>query len=470
MKVYFLGVAGAGMSALPSLMASEGDEVLGSDGAAYPPVSTYLERQGIAFHLGFDAALVPDDIDLAVIGSSAALDLASNPELAALKARGVPMTSFPERLGRLSESRRSCVVAGSYGKSTLTALIAVMMRAAGRDPGYFIGAAPIDLPAAGHAGADPELVIEGDEYVVSGEDRRSKFLLYRADALLLSSLAHDHVNVFPTPQSYEAPFAELIGRLPAAGLLVAARGYDAIARLTRSREVVWYGVGPGPGYCAIDIEPGEVTAFALQTPTGERIPLETGLLGLHNVENIAGAAALVLEWGAARPDQLAAAVAAFHGVERRLDKKTRVSRVPAYEGFGSSYDKARSAIEALRLHFPGRPLVVVFEPHAFSWRSRPALSWYDTVFAGARQVIVLPPPGQGAATHEQVSHAEIVARIRGAGLEAEGAASAGAALDLLARRLAGDEVVLLLSSGPLAGLSESLPAWLDRRFGEMAPG
>jgi UDP-N-acetylmuramate: L-alanyl-gamma-D-glutamyl-meso-diaminopimelate ligase len=465
MKVYFLGIAGAGMSALASLMVSEGHAVSGSDGAVYPPVSTYLERLGVPFHRGFDAAHVPANLDLAIIGSSAALDLAKNPELAELVARGTPRRSFAEYLGRYSETRETCVIAGSFGKSTLTALCAVLLRAAGRDPGYFIGAVPLDLPTTGHAGADPWLLLEGDEYVISAEDPRSKFALYHPRALLLSSLVHDHFNVFPTMTSYEAPFGDLIRRLPPDGVLVCARGYEPLARLTEGRRPVWYGVGEGPGYCALDVEIGEVSRFRLRTPAGASVALETELLGLHNIENIVGGAALLLEWGALTLDDLPAGVRRFRGVARRLDKKTRASSVPAYEGFGSSYEKARSAIEAVRLHFPGRPMLVVFEPHTFSWRNEEALAWYDTVFEGVARVLVLPPPGHGAATHQQLSQAQIVERVRAAGVEAKGVAGAAATLAEVEARVTGDEVVLLLSSGPLDGLAESLPAWLDQRFG-----
>ena len=464
MKVYFLGIAGAGMSALASLMVSEGHEVSGSDGAVYPPVSTYLEGLGVPFHRGFDATHVPVDLDLAIVGSSAALDLPHNPELAALQAAQVPCLSFAEYLGDYSAGRETCVVAGSFGKSTLTAMLAVLMRAAGRDPGYFIGAVPLDLQTTGHAGTDPQFLLEGDEYIVSPEDRRSKFLLYKARALLLSSLVHDHFNAFPTIQSYEAPFAELIARHPADGLLVAARDYEALTRLTTGREVVWYGIGEGPGYSAIDIEIGEITRFSLKTPAGETWPLETELLGLHNIENIAGAAALLIEWGAVTAADLAKGVRQYRGVARRLDKKTRVSSVPTYEGFGSSYEKARSAIEAIRLHFPDRPLVVVFEPHTFSWRGVEALAWYDTVFEDVARVLVLPPPAHGAATHHQLTLAEIVARVADAGVAAEAAADGAAVLANLARTLGGDEVILLLSSGPLDGLAATLPAWLDQNF------
>jgi UDP-N-acetylmuramate: L-alanyl-gamma-D-glutamyl-meso-diaminopimelate ligase len=153
-----------------------------------------------------------------------------------------------------------------------------------------------------------------------------------------------------------------------------------------------------------------------------------------------------------------------HGLERRLDRKTRSSRVPVYEGFGSSYEKARSAIEAVRLHFPDRPLIVVFEPHTFSWRNRGALAWYDQVFSGADRVVLLPPPTHGAEDHEQLSAGEILDRVRAAGVSASPAEDGAEALALLDEIVTPKSVVLLLSSGPLAGLAQSLPPRLDAIF------
>jgi UDP-N-acetylmuramate: L-alanyl-gamma-D-glutamyl-meso-diaminopimelate ligase len=419
MHVYFLGIAGAGVSALASVLASEGHTVSGSDDGVFPPVSTYLTRMGIPYHVGFDPAQIPAAIDVAIVGSSAKLDLGDNPELAELIRRGVPRYSFAEFLGLHTEGRENIVVAGSFGKSSLTAMIAFLMREAGRDPGYFIGAIPLDLDATGHAGKDKAFVIEGDEYIVGGDDRRSKFLLYHPSQVLLSSIVHDHVNVFPTMAAYETPFAELLTLLPRDNLLVCAQGYEPIERLTAGRKLVWYGLGDGADYRAHNIQVGEITTFDLTTPSGETIPLATQLLGLHNIENIAGAAALLLERGDIDAFTLRRSMPRFRGVARRLDKKTATSRVPAYEGFGSSYEKARSAIEAIALHFPGRPAVVVFEPHTFSWRNEDALAWYDTVFEGVSRVLLLPPPGHGAATHHQLSQTDILARIRAAGVDAD---------------------------------------------------
>ncbi|MEP6966918.1 MAG: Mur ligase domain-containing protein [Pseudomonadota bacterium] len=470
MNYYFLGIAGAGMSALASVLASEGHEVTGSDDQVFPPVTGNLERKGIAYHVGFDAARVPGGVDVAIVGSSAKLDLAHNPELAQLVARGIPRHGFAEFLGRHTLGRDTVVIAGSFGKSTLTALAAVLMREAGHDPGYFIGAAPLDLEASGHAGTDRAFLIEGDEYIAGEGDRRSKFLFYHPGALLISSIVHDHLNAFPTPASYEAPFAELIGLLPADGLLVCAHAFEALHRLTAGRTVVWYGLEPCDGYFADRVEIGEITRFNLVTPAGARIALETQLLGRHNIENIVGAAALLMERGDIDAEALRRGVARFRGVARRLDKKTRRSRVPAYEGFGSSYEKARSAIEAILLHFPGRPAVVVFEPHTFSWRNAQALAWYDRVFEGVARVLLLAPPEHGAEGHAQISQEDILARLQGAGVAARGFAAGAEVLEELKSSLAGDEVVLLLSSGPLDGLAESLPRMLDQRFAPEARG
>jgi len=464
LDIYFLGIAGAGMSALASVLVSEGHRVFGSDSGVFPPVTTYLDRMGVAWRDGFDAGRLPERIDAAIIGSSAKLDLAHNPELAELIRRGVPRYSFAEFLGQHTEGRDNLVIAGSFGKSTLTALCAVLMREAGLDPGYFIGAVPLDLETTGHGGTDSAFLIEGDEYIVGAEDRRSKFALYHPSSLLISSIIHDHLNVFPTLASYEAPFAALVESLPAEALLVCAHAYPALHRIIVGRRVMWYGREPCPGYFADGVAIGETTRFDLVTPGGARISLATELLGLHNIENIVGAAAFLLERGDIDAAALQRGVARFRGVARRLDKKTTVSRVPVYEGFGSSYEKARSAIEAILLHFPGRPAVVVFEPHTFSWRDAAALPWYDSIFAGVDQVILMPPPSHGAQGHDQLDQADILARIAGAGVSVVAVAGGAEAISRLDGQLGGDEVILLLSSGPLDGLAETLPPRLDARF------
>jgi UDP-N-acetylmuramate: L-alanyl-gamma-D-glutamyl-meso-diaminopimelate ligase len=465
MRIHFTGIAGAGMSAAALMMRDAGHEVSGSDEDVFPPMSTYVEGLGFPFSRRFDAANLPDRLDLLVLGASAKLGGEANPEVAEARRRGVRVTTFPELVGEATQGRRNTVVAGSFGKSTCTALMAHILRAAGRDAGWMIGAISPSLPATGHWGAAAEVVLEGDEYIVGAADHRSKFVLYHPQDVLLTSLVHDHVNVFPTFADYEAPFRQLLRLMPADGLVV-ARDHPAIRAIAAESKarVVWYDAGAGGSWRAEDIRFGETTTFTLVAPDGRRLALATSLLGEHNIENIVGVAAYLLERGLVAEAALASAVASFAGIRRRLDRLTAASQVPVIEGFGSSYEKARSAIEAVRLHYPERPLVVVFEPHTFSWRSRDALAWYDTVFAGAARVLVAPPPSHGAASHNQSSFEEILARVAATGIPTAGVRSSDEAIGRLSG-LSGEEVVLLLSSGPLLGLPETLPPVFDDLYG-----
>jgi UDP-N-acetylmuramate: L-alanyl-gamma-D-glutamyl-meso-diaminopimelate ligase len=464
MRIHFTGVAGAGMSAAALMMREAGHRVSGSDEDVFPPMSTYVEGLGFPFHRRFDAENLPADLDMLVQGTSAKLGGEGNPEVAEARRRGVRVTSFPEMVGEATQGRENTVVAGSFGKSTCTALMAHVLRSCGVDAGWMVGAISPSLPDTGHWGQAAQMVLEGDEYVVSQTDHRSKFVLYHPRDVLLTSLVHDHVNVFPTFADYEAPFRELLRLLPADGLLVARESAPirAIAGEARCR-IVWYDTKRCEGWWADEIVYGETSRFVLVRPDGGRLSLATTLLGEHNIENIVGVAAYLLERGLVSEAGLAAAVASFAGIRRRLDRLTVSSRIPVIEGFGSSYEKARSAIEALLLHYPHRPLVVVFEPHTFSWRSRDALPWYDTVFEGVARVLMIPPPTHGAATHHQSSYDEILARTAAAGVPVEPAPTAEAVIAALSG-LSGDEVVLLLSSGPLLGLPDALPPVFDEIY------
>jgi UDP-N-acetylmuramate: L-alanyl-gamma-D-glutamyl-meso-diaminopimelate ligase len=465
MRIHFTGVAGAGMSAAALMMRDAGHTITGSDEDVFPPMSTYVEGLGFPFHRKLAASNLPADLDILVLGASAKLGGEGNVEVAEARARGVRVTTFPELVAEATVHRRNTVVAGSFGKSTGTALMAHVLNQAGHDAGWMIGAISPSLAATGHWGSAPEVILEGDEYIVGPEDRRSKFVLYHPRDVLLTSLIHDHVNVFPTFADYEAPFVELLKLLPRDGLLV-ARDHPAIRKIVGAAacRVVWYDARSGDGWRAEGVVFGETTRLTLVGPGGRMIPLTTGLLGEHNIENIVGVAAYLLERGLVTEAALAKGVASFGGIRRRLDRLTKTSRVPVIEGFGSSYEKARSAIEAMLLHFPDRPLTVVFEPHAFSWRSRDALHWYDTVFEGAARVLIAPPPGHGAETISQSTLAEIVARTAATGVAVEGVETAEAALRALSS-LTGNEAVLLLSSGPLLGLPDTLPGVFDVRYG-----
>jgi UDP-N-acetylmuramate: L-alanyl-gamma-D-glutamyl-meso-diaminopimelate ligase len=463
-NVHFIGIAGKGMSATALLLRQLGCRITGSDDGFYPPVSDYLERAAIPFSKGYRKEHIPPDTDIIVIGKNAKLTPEQNDEVRAAFASGKPVRSFPDILEELTECRDTIVIAGSYGKSTCTALLAWCLSLAGKDPSYFIGEVTNGFDTYARLG-NGVFVLEGDEYPSANWDKRSKFLRYRPKHLLLTSATHDHVNEFPTHEDYLAPFRVLLKLLPPDGLLIANRS-ERFARALAGAHVgrkVFYALQDATWHAA-NIALGECTTFDLMRDGEKVVALSTSQLGAHNVENIVGVSAMLLERSLLTPAELAAGVAAFRGVKRRLDRKSDKTTIPIFEGFGSSYEKARSAVAAMKQHFPGRRLVVVFEPHTFSWRNRSALAWYDDVFAGAAKVFIYEPATQGADTHAQLSQEEIVARVRKAGFDVEAMREPAAALASLESLLDKNDVILLLTSGNLGGLIESIPRLAEAKF------
>jgi UDP-N-acetylmuramate: L-alanyl-gamma-D-glutamyl-meso-diaminopimelate ligase len=460
---HFIGLCGAGMSAAARLLQDAGWTVTGSDDGFYPPISTVIERYRIPCAVGYRAQNIPKDADTIVIGRHARLVPETNPEVAAALASGRRVVSFPEAIQGLLPGRIPVVVAGSFGKSSCTALMTWALVHAGRDPGWFLGAEALDLADNGHLGGGEAFVLEGDEYPAANFDPTSKFLFYRPRHVLLTSAEHDHINVFPTLDDYLKPYAALLATLPTDGVLAAAREGAHLAPLVeRARaRTVWYAAEEcGADWWATEpVRADGRTQMTLVGP-GEEIPLETGLLGRHNRENIVGVGALLRTAGLVTGDEYAEAVRTFRGVRRRLERLTPDDRLPVYNDFGSSPAKCRAGIETIREHFPGRRLTVVFEPHTFSFRNRGALGWYDRLFAGAHRVLVLPPPGHGAQTHDQLGQEEIVARIAGAGITATSVTDADALLAELAATVTADwDIVLIESSGAVAGAIPRIADW-----------
>jgi UDP-N-acetylmuramate: L-alanyl-gamma-D-glutamyl-meso-diaminopimelate ligase len=462
-KAHFIGIAGKGMSAVALLLREAGALITGSDEGFYPPVSDYLAKAGIPFANGYKKENIPDDADVIVIGKTARLVPESNEEVAAAFSSGKKVLSFPDVLHELTLHTDNIVVAGSYGKSTSTALLAWCLLHAGKDPSYFIGEITKEFDAHAHKGNGGVFVLEGDEYPSANWDESSKFLHYNPHTVLLTSATHDHVNVYPTHESYLEPFKKLLSVIPPNGLLVVNAGEPhalALSRLYRGKTVT-YGTEESAWH-AQHIVYGLPTTFDLIHNGVKVISMTTQLLGAHNIENIVGIGAVLLEKGLLTPEELAKGVASFEGVKRRMEHLSPRSSVAVYEGFGSSYEKAKAAVAAMKLHFPNRRLTVVFEPHTFTWRNRASLHQYDDVFAGADNVFIFSPPHDGKET--QLSAEEIASRVSEHGTPAVAVDTPEAMLDILDKQLEVNDAVLLSSSGAMGGLIESIPRLAEQKF------
>src|SRR3954470_6568962 len=315
-KAHFIGIAGKGMSATALLLKQMGVEISGSDEGFYPPVSDYLKSANVPFAKGYRKENIPADADVIVIGKNAKLVPETNEEVRAAFASGKLVRSFADIVHELTVASENIVVAGSYGKSTCTALLAWCLRTAKKDPSYFIGEVTNGFESYAQRGQGPVFVLEGDEYPSSNWDNTSKFLRYNARNVLLTSATHDHVNVFPTHADYLKPFRALLDRLPRDGVLVACSSEPHARALVQAsgRPAIFYALDDRTNWHADNIVRGARTDFDLMRGKEKVVRLSTYHLGNHNIENIVGISAMLIEKGLLSPQELWAGVNSFMGV------------------------------------------------------------------------------------------------------------------------------------------------------------
>lgn len=462
-----MGISGMGVSALALLLKKKGFRVSGSDREFYGPGYGILKKEGIKIFRNYSRKNIPPDADLVVVGGKHAnFEPEKNEEVKFALRAGMKMRSVPEILGELARRTENTVVAGSFGKSTVTALLAWCLKVAKKNPSYFIGAVPLEFSRHAELEKGKHFILEGDEYPSSNWDDRSKFLHLRPRNVILISAEHDHMNVFPKEADYLKPYKKLIALLPRNGLLVTASEGKNIKKVVAGAKckVVSYGLTKKSMWHPENISYGERTAFDLFRGRQKIVRLETELLGNHNIENIVGASAFLLEKKLISPKQLRSGVKTFRGLTRRLDLKTRKSSVPVYEGFGSSYPKAKSVFDALELHYPDKRLITVFEPHTASWSHKRAKDWYRDIFRTSDQVIFLPPPAYRRNEPGQLTQGELVKFIRKYRKRVHPVKTEKEALSFLKKITKKDDIIVLVSSGSLLGLARSVPRLMEKLF------
>jgi UDP-N-acetylmuramate: L-alanyl-gamma-D-glutamyl-meso-diaminopimelate ligase len=428
-------------------------------------MSTLLERAGIRPLVGFDAAHLDPPPDLVVVGNAVPRD---NPEAVAAErlaaAGALERISMPEALWRFFlRERHRVVVAGTHGKTTTTAMAAWVWTDCGADPGYLVGGLPKDLPDSFREGGGGDFLVEGDEYNAAYFDRGPKFLHYRPDTLILTSAEHDHADLYPSHDALLEAYGSLVAAMPAEGLLVACGDTAEVRELARRApcRVVLYGLEEGndvapEGEIELGPEGSRLTAVDRSASEVERAELRLRVPGRHNVANALGV------WTAARgrglpPEAVAAALARFGGVARRLDELGTAAGVTVVDDFAHHPTAVAESLAALRRRHPGRRLAALFEPRSLT-AARPFLrEAYARAFRGADRVLFAPVfYAERFAPEERIDFAALAGELAAAGVAAEACATND---QLFERAVAGSragDVLVTMSSGSFDALPRRL--------------
>ncbi|MBO6938509.1 MAG: UDP-N-acetylmuramate:L-alanyl-gamma-D-glutamyl-meso-diaminopimelate ligase [Deltaproteobacteria bacterium] len=477
MHVHLIGVAGTGMGALAGLLKAAGHRVTGSDTAFHPPMGPALERWGIETMPGWDPANLDPAPDRVVVGNVCRKD---NPEARAAIDGGLSVTSMPQLLGELFlADRTSLVVSGTHGKTTTTALLAHLLLEGGHDPGLLVGGVLPDSESF-RVGSGP-FVIEGDEYDTAFFEKTPKIWHYHPNAAVLTTIEHDHIDIYPDEASYLAAFEGFVQQLPKDGLLVAYAGDPQVRAVAAKApcRVSYYalegddtgGVSPiwsgalsrghavdGRVPLALDVYGGGSFCGRVQLP----------LAGAHNARNALAALALATEAGGADLAGAMRALPTFTGVRRRQDRLATLHHaagdVWVYDDFAHHPSAVRETVAAIRArHTEGR-LIALFEPRSATASRRTHQAEYPEAFAAADATILAPVGRASVLEEERLDTEAIAAAIRDAGGDAVAAESLDAVVTEAVARATHGDTVLLMSNGTFGDIAPRLIVALTQKL------
>jgi len=448
------------MGALAGLLLAAGHRVTGSDTAFYPPMGDALRKWGVETMPGWRAENLDPRPDLVVVGNVCRKD---NPEARAAIDGGMSYASFPETVERMFlVDRPGYVVAGTHGKTTTTTLLAYLLHASGKDPGFLVGGVPKDFGESYRLGAAAApFVIEGDEYDCAFFEKKPKFWRYKPHAAILTSLEHDHIDIYPDMASYRAAFAGFVERIDEDGVLVAWAGdpeVRAICEGARCR-VAFYALdsddtgGVAPTWLAAEVRPhGGAQPFDLFVGGSATGRVYSPLSGRHNLRNAVAAIALAAESGELAVRDLAAHLQSFGGVRRRQELLGVADGVRVYEDFAHHPTAVRETLAGLRARHPDGRLFAVFEPRSATASRNLHQAEYPDAFRAADVAILAPVGRKEIGAAERLDISAIASAIAESGREASAAPSIDAIVEKLTAETQDGDTVVLMSNGAFGGI------------------
>ena len=382
MNIHFIAIGGSAMHNLAIALHNKGYQITGSDDTIHDPSKSRLNKYGLLpKEFGWFPEKINDNLDVIILGMHAKVD---NPELLKAQELGLKIYSYPEFLFEQSKDKTRVVIGGSHGKTTITSMILHVLNYHDKEVDYMVGAQLDGFETMVHLTKENEfIVLEGDEYLSSPIDRRPKFHLYKPNIALLSGIAWDHINVFPTFDNYVEQFSIFTDSLVNGGIMVYnetdSKVKEVVEDSTNSIKKYPYSV---PKHF---IENG---ITYLETSEGD-LPLE--IFGNHNLENLAGAKWICQHMGIDE-DDFYEAIASFKGASKRLEKIAENSSTVIFKDFAHSPSKVAATTKAVKDQYKNRELLACLELHTYSSLNAEFLYEYKGALDNADKAVVFYSP------------------------------------------------------------------------------
>ncbi len=382
MRTHFIAIGGAAMHNLALALHNKGYQVSGSDDAIFEPSKSRLEEKGLLpVEMGWFPEKITQDIEAIILGMHAKAD---NPELLKAQELGLKIYSYPEFLYEQSKNKTRVVIGGSHGKTTITSMILHVMHYHNIEVDYMVGAQLEGFDTMVHLTEKNDfIVLEGDEYLSSPMDRRPKFHLYQPNIALISGIAWDHINVFPTFDNYVDQFRIFTNQITNGGVLIYNEEDETVNQVAESAENPIRKIPyQTPNY---SVENG---VTLLDTPEG---PMPIEVFGAHNLNNLAGAKWICQCMGVDEAE-FYEAIASFKGASKRLEKIAESKTKVAYKDFAHSPSKVAATTKAVKSQYPDRKLVACLELHTYSSLNAEFLKEYEGALDSADVAVVFYSP------------------------------------------------------------------------------
>jgi len=441
MKLHFIAIGGSAMHNLAIALSRKGMEVTGSDDEIFEPSRTRLEREGILpAAIGWYPEKITTDLGAVILGMHARED---NPELLKAKELGIPVYSYPEYLHEQSKEKTRVVIGGSHGKTTITSMLLHVVHELGLNVDYMVGAQLEGYDCMVKISNEAKvMILEGDEYLSSPIDRRPKFHLYKPNVAMISGIAWDHINVFPTFENYVEQFDIFCGLIEQGGSLIYNEEDEEVKRLgekfSKRINAIPYAT---PSYCVNDM--GTLLEWE-----GKHYQLK--IFGGHNLQNLIGAMKVAGEIGISNVDFLTA-IQSFTGAGKRLQKVAEKNSFVMFKDFAHSPSKLKATTKAVKEQFSERTVIACMELHTFSSLKKEFLPQYKDAMKAADESVVYYSPDVVA--HKKLEPISVEMVFEGFGGNVRVMNNTQEVLDYIRSKNWQNAALLMMSSGNFDGIN-----------------